>query len=292
MDAFAGTGVPHDATLLAASLRDGDWIEAGLHGLSGALGAAGAAADPIAALTSAGVGWAIEHIGPLREMLDDLAGDPAAVMADAGRLDEAAVAVLGTVEDVWAATPQRLAGMEGLAVTAAADFARAAVRDCVDLSELVHTGAEAMRMASGLVATVRSLVRDAISELVGMATSSAVAAFATAGTAVPALVARVAFRARALTARLSSTMAALARSVEALRVLLVRAEGVLEELVRVARSRRPARVPLPSSPVEAWTSQMVRRIDDIRPTLEVLHTTPGGAAVAVAGPPEREAVSR
>lgn len=290
MDAFAGTGVPHDVTLLAASLRDGDWLEAGLHGLSGVLGAMGTAADPIAALASAGAGWAIEHIGPLREMLDDLSGDPPAVMADAGRLDAAADAVLVTVQDVRATTTRRLADMEGAAVTAAADFAHAAAADCVAFSELVDSGAKAMRIASGIVAIVRSLVRDAIAELIGMATSSAAAALVTAGAAAPALIARVALRARTLTAHLSSTMAALARSVDSLRALLVRAEGVMEQLLRAARSRRPSRVPA-QSPVDAFAGGLQRRIHEVRPKVEVLHTVPSGVAVAVAGPDEPERVS-
>lgn len=286
MDALAGAGVPHDISLVASSLRDGDWLEAGLHGLGGALGAVGAWSDPVAALTSAGVGWALEHVGPLRDMLDDLAGDQEAVMADSARLQEAAGEVVAATRDVRAATARHLAGSEGLAVMACAEFGDRAAGDCAGFALLLRAGADAMRLASGVVAGVRSLVRDALAELVGMATSSALAALATAGTGVPALVARVAWRARQLTAHLSSTMAALARSIEALRGLLVRAESVLESLVRTLRLSRPIRVSTGPGLVGEWAHGLQRRIEDVRPRLEALHTVPGAGAVIAAGPEE------
>lgn len=291
MDAWAGAGVPHDAALVASSLREGDWVEASLYGLSAGLGAVGFVADPVAALTSAGVGWAIEHVGPLREMLDDLAGDPTAVMADAGRLEDAAAATMTSVGVVRETTSRHLGDMEGEAVTAAAEFARGAGADCEVFAALVAAGAEAMRRASGLVTVVRGLVRDAISELVGMATSSAVTVVVTAGAAVPGVVLRVAARARTLTARLSSTLAALARSVEGLRLLLDRAEGVLASLVRAAGDRTPSQIPAGATPVQAWADGLVRRVHAVRPTLEALHTVPGGLAVVVHGPPDGEELS-
>ncbi|WP_328604338.1 hypothetical protein OG943_30345 [Amycolatopsis sp. NBC_00345] len=41
-------------------------------------------ADLFGAILAAGVGWLIEHVGPLKEALDKLAGDPNQITAHAG----------------------------------------------------------------------------------------------------------------------------------------------------------------------------------------------------------------
>lgn len=281
-EALAGTGAAYDVVATATCLRDGDWIEGGLRGASAVLGAAGAWADPVAALTAAGVGWAIEHIGPLTGLLDDLAGDPAAVAADAGLLDDAARGLGAVAQDGRDATLLHLADQEGRAVTAARHFGQDAAGDAERVAFLLRAGAEAMRVASGLVEAVRSLVRDAIAELVGMATSSAIAALATAGVTAGALAVRLALRARELTIRLGDTTAALGRSFEALRVLLLRAEVALGDVARAGVRRGPVVFARSEDLARLGQAEMVARLQSVRPWGELGQPGLSGAATVVA----------
>lgn len=285
MDGLAGTGVPHDVSLLAAALTDGDWVEASLHGLSGGLGVVGAVTDPVAALSAAGAGWALEHVGPLRDMLDDLAGDPAAVAADADRLEEASREVAVAVEDATAATVRRLEELQGHAVDAARRFSRQSGEDGAALSELLGAAGWAVQRASGVVATVRNLVRDGIAELVGMAVSSGVTAVATAGLGAAVAIMRVTARASSLCERLGLLMSALVRSFDGLRRLLARAEAVLDDLVRRIGARRPVQVPVQGEGLPgSWASGLATRLRHVRVSAEVAQAAASGAATGVSGP--------
>lgn len=277
-EALAGSGVPYDVAATAACLSDGDWIEGGLRGASAVLGGVGVLSDPVAALTAAGVGWAIEHIGPLTGLLDDLAGDPAAVAADAALLDDAARTLRRAGEDGRAASLLHLAAQEGQAVRAAGELASRAVDDAESCARLLSAGADAMRVASGLVEAVRSLVRDAISELVGMVTSSAVAALATAGVTASALAVRLALRARELTIRLGDTVAALGRSFEALRILLLRGEVALAALARAGASRGPVVFARREDLEQLGRGELLARLRSVRPVGELGQPALSGAA--------------
>ncbi|WP_110240887.1 hypothetical protein [Nocardioides gilvus] len=282
-DPLAGAGVAEDLSALTSSLANGDWAEAELHGLSAGMGLLGAVVDPVGALAAAGAGWAMEHVGPLRTWLDDLAGDPPAVMADSARLDDASREVTTAAGDLRRGSASLLA-MEGLSIEACRRFTHDTARDADQFATLLQAGAAAMRLASGIVDAVRTLVRDAIAELVGMATSSAVTVALTAGAGTPVVMARVALRAEMLVVRLSGTLKSMARSFEALRLLLVRAETALGALARTSRARRPTRGPLhPATPV-TWSSEVVKSLSTIRPPLVLADIAVGAAATVVAGP--------
>lgn len=285
-DPLAGAGTAEDLSALITSLRDEEWVESGLHGISVGLGVAGAVVDPVGALAAAGAGWAMEHVGPLRTWLDDLAGDPPAVMADSGRLDDASHQVTSMAGDLREAARSHLGPMEGLSVEACQQFTRDTTRDADQFAAVLQAGAAAMRVASGIVDAVRSLVRDAIAELVGMATSSAVTVALTAGAGTPVVMARVALRTEALVLKLGGTLKAMARSFEALRLLLVRAESSLAALTRAARARRPTATPVPGVSPATWSGEVAKRLASIRPMPVGADVVVGGAATWWAGPEE------
>lgn len=283
-DHWAGAGTAEDLSALITSLREDEWVESGLHGISVGLGVAGAVVDPVGALAAAGAGWALEHVGPLRTWLDDLAGDPPAVMADSGRLDDASHRVSSVAGELREAAGTHLGRMEGLSVEACGRFTRETTRDADLFAAVLLLGAKAMRVASGIVDAVRSLVRDAIAELVGMATSSAVTVALTAGAGTPVVMARVALRTEALVLKLGGTLKSMARSFEALRLLLVRAESALAAMARASRARHPAAAPAPGVSPATWSDEVVKRMTSIRPMTVGADVVVGAAATWWAGP--------
>ena len=68
MDAFNG-------------IKDGDWVSGGLGVLCLAGEIAGAAVDPFGYLMSSVASFLMEHIQPLKDMLDSLAGNPPVIQS-------------------------------------------------------------------------------------------------------------------------------------------------------------------------------------------------------------------
>jgi hypothetical protein len=79
--AIAGIPLLEDAQSLKPAIDSGDWA-AGVLGVAGAaMDALMVVADPFGSIFAAGVGWLMEHVGPLKDALDKLAGNPDVITA-------------------------------------------------------------------------------------------------------------------------------------------------------------------------------------------------------------------
>ncbi|MGC7102105.1 RHS repeat-associated core domain-containing protein [Amycolatopsis lurida] len=179
--AVSGAPLLESASDLKATIESGDWT-AGALGVAGAgLDALGAAMDPFGTILSHGVGWLMEHIGPLKDALDALAGDPAQISAHADTWRNVAVELGAISADLTTMVTADTAGWTG----AAADTYRARGADTTKLLAATQNAAEGaasgVRTAGELVAAVRGLVRDIIAELVGRMISWALQVLATFG---------------------------------------------------------------------------------------------------------------
>ena len=282
-DPLVGTGMAEDFDSTCRALGDGDWLEAHLHGFGLGLGAAGAVMDPVAAVTAVGMGWAMEHIDPLRQMLDDLAGDPGEVMADSALLERLSDQVGAVAVEIRDASRHHLAQMEGATADACDLFVRRARRDVILVSGALQATSAAMRLAAGAVDGVRTLVRDAISEVVGMVVSAAFVVASTAGLGATVAFAKYLPRISALMLRLGDTLKGLARSFQALRQLLKHANSEIETLIGGARAYRPRHVIPDSELPVTMRDELGKRLQSIRPLFIGLETAPGALATVVAG---------
>lgn len=218
--ATAGAGLLSDIAVLAG---DHSALDFTVDGVSAGLDAIGAGLDPFGAIAGAGVGWLLEHVSFLREPLDQLTGDAAAIAAAstswtaiADSLDEAA----GRYGDDLGAT----APWTG----AAADDYRAAARDYIVLLQAMagqcRSTASGLEVTGVVIGTERALIHGAISQFVGRCVVEAVAALAaswfTFGGSLAAFIALVdvdasiqaeqdAMRVGALTKRIASLAAKL-----------------------------------------------------------------------------------
>lgn len=261
-DPFAGAGVAYDVASVCRRLEDGQWIEAGLHTVLAGSGAAAAVLDPVGSLGAGVAGWMMEHLKPLRDLLDDVAGDPAAVMASAGRLLDAGERVESVSALLVPDTARHLEELDGRSVDACRAFSVDAAASAETVARLVRACGEAVRLASGVVDGVRCFIRDAIAELCGMATTAGVATVATGGLGALVTAPGVVTRASALIDRASELTRSLVRSVEAFRELLGRAQWMVRVLARATRSRRPLSVPAPTTahPLRVWGDDVVDRV--------------------------------
>lgn len=79
--ATTGITIVEDAQSLHHGIESGSWVEGGLGAIGTAADVAMLATNPIATLTSYGLNWLIEHVQPLQDALDWVAGDPAQISA-------------------------------------------------------------------------------------------------------------------------------------------------------------------------------------------------------------------
>jgi uncharacterized protein YukE len=151
---------------LQQSVRGGSWVDSMLAGGSFVGDAAATVIDPFSALLANGLGWAMEHFEPLREMLDKLTGIPDKVAAHAQTWANMAGALQSMTEDLQSSLAADLPDWAG----AAADSYRSMMTNNVDglggLAVLADTMSAATQAAGNLVQFTRDIVRDLICDLV------------------------------------------------------------------------------------------------------------------------------
>ncbi|MEU4692466.1 hypothetical protein [Actinoplanes sp. NPDC023714] len=158
-DATTGLGLVEDIHETVAGIQSGSWIDASLGGVGVSLEALSLIFDPLGSIVSWGVGWLLEHVAPLREALDQLAGDASAVAAHAATWENVAASLP-------ASYPPPPADWSGAAADAYRAHA-ASQADALDGIRLAAGGIASAVMGTGLlVALVRELVRDLIADFV------------------------------------------------------------------------------------------------------------------------------
>ncbi|MCI2415794.1 DUF6531 domain-containing protein [Saccharopolyspora sp. K220] len=213
---FTGVPILESADETKKAIESGDWA-AGVMGAAGtALDALGMAMDPFGSIIAAGVGWLMEHVGPLSDALDTLTGDADQIKAHSETWKNIS-AELGAVNEEMA----NLVNSDTSAwVGEAADAYRTRSEDTGKLIAAAQSAADGaangIATAGEVVAAVRTLVRDIIAELVGHLVSWALQVLATLGIAmawvlpqVIAEIAKVAAKIADITTKLVKAMKAL-----------------------------------------------------------------------------------
>ncbi|GAB3385234.1 WXG100 family type VII secretion target [Amycolatopsis echigonensis] len=123
--------------------------------------------DPFGKLIAAGLGWLIEHISFLKEGLDKLAGDPAAIKKMAEELHKTAQNLRNAAKDLDATLQKTVVSWEG-------EGAEAFKKNISDRRGQIDSAGQAVDVAGyvvettmALVTVVRSLIRDMITTFLG-----------------------------------------------------------------------------------------------------------------------------
>ena len=164
--AWTGASLADGFQGLYQSVNSGSWVDSLLAGGAFAVDAAATVLDPFSALLANGLGWAMEHFEPLREMLDKLAGIPDRVMAHAQTWQNMAGALQTMAEDLQANLAADLPDWGGTASQAYQTLMANNVDGIGGLSVLAATMSSATQAAGNLVQFTRDIVRDLIADLV------------------------------------------------------------------------------------------------------------------------------
>ncbi|MEV0678670.1 RHS repeat-associated core domain-containing protein [Actinosynnema sp. NPDC050436] len=242
---YTGATMVESAVGLHQAIEQGDWASIAMGAVDVGLTALGAVMDPVGAVFAAGVGWLIEHVGPLKEGLDQLAGNPDEIKAHSETWKNVA-AELGAISgDLTAMLAADTADWQG----AAADAYRERAADTAKLLTAAQEGAagasSGVKTAGEVVGAVRSLVRDIIAELVGHLISWALQVVATLGIGLTWVVPQVIQEVAKVAMLIARHTTRLVRALKALVPLLKRAGDLFDD---AAKSLRNIKSPSGSAP--------------------------------------------
>jgi len=163
---YSGLGIVESVNDTAQGIESGSWIDSTLGVVGTGLDALGLVVDPVGSVVAWGVAWLMEHVQPLSDALDSLAGDPDQVRANAQTWKNVANAIAESAADLRRAVMSDIAEWGG----PAAEAYRFSAQDQFDAlnaigraSGAIGTGVE---LAGVLVGAVREIVRDLIAECI------------------------------------------------------------------------------------------------------------------------------
>jgi hypothetical protein len=256
---WTGIWIADDIQSIVDGCQSGSWIDASIGGFAASMDALGFVTDPLGSLVAWGVSWLMEHVKPLREALDWLAGDPAQIAAYAETWRNVARAARQAAADLGDSVARDIKQWTG----AAADAYRARASEHEGALNAASSAADAIGMivegAGLVVAMVRMLVRDLIAEFVSVLAvrlgewlAEEAASF---GIATPWVIAQVGTLVAKWAAKIARLLHGLAETFRRLAPLVRRLRELLEELFRLLRrgehagggGTRPSRKPDPNA---------------------------------------------
>lgn len=218
--ATAGTFLLDDVVTLSGELSSGSWLAVGLTGVGTTFDLAATVSDPIGSLIGAGLGWAIDHLDPVKTWFDELVGDPGQVEAFAKTYENIADRLSEEAEFVRTRLESDLSDQTSEALSAyiarMSEFA-----DSIEaLAKACEGTAGGLKYASMIVEVVHTTVRDALAQLVGAIISWAAEEFLSLGLATGWVIEQISTRVAQITSELGGMIHDLITSMKALEKLV------------------------------------------------------------------------
>ena len=250
---YSGVSLLESAHDLKSAIESGDWASVAMGTVGTALDALSMAVDPFGAILAAGVGWLMEHVGPLKAALDALAGNPDEISAQSETWKNVA-AELGSIGgDLGTMSVNDTVTWTGVA----GDAYRQRAADTVALLTSAQKGCEGasngVKTAGEVVAAVRSLVRDIIAELVGHMISWALQVLFTLGIGLLWVVPEVIGAVAKTAAQIADITKRLVKALKALVPLLKRAGDLFGDAAKALKNIKPGKA-APNAKVDGLPS--------------------------------------
>ncbi|VVJ19550.1 Uncharacterised protein [Amycolatopsis camponoti] len=239
--AISGVSLLESASDLKSAIESGDWASVAMGAVGTALDALSMAMDPFGAILAAGVGWLIEHVGPLKEALNALTGNADEIAAQAETWANVAKELGSVSTDLVDMVKADLGGWSG----PAADAYRQRAEDTSTLIASAQKGCEGassgVKTAGEVVAAVRALVRDIIAELIGHLISWALQVVFTLGIGLTWVVPQVIGAVAKTASKISQLTTKLVKALKALMPLLKRAGDLFGDAGKALKNIKPGK---------------------------------------------------
>ncbi|WP_249124069.1 RHS repeat-associated core domain-containing protein [Saccharopolyspora erythraea] len=226
---FSGVPILESVDETRKAIESGDWAAGVLGAVGTGLDALGMALDPFGAILAAGVGWLMEHVGPVSDALDSLTGDPDEIKAHSETWKNIGAELAAIAADMTDLVDKDTAGWTGQA----GDAYRARSADTGKLITAAQSAAEGassgIATAGEVVGAVRTLVRDIIAELVGHLVSWALQVVATLGIGLTWVVPQVVAEVAKVAAKIADITMKLVKAMKSLMPMLKKLGGSFDE---------------------------------------------------------------
>ena len=227
---WTGSRLLEDGADLKEAFESKSWVAGGLATAATVADAAAAVLDPLGEALSAGIGWIIEHLSPLKDWLNELAGDSDAVAAAASTWTNIATKLNSCATDLDKVRSSRLAGQESLAVATFKILQAGSASHLRMTGEVAGAISGGLTVASMIVRMVHDMVRDAISDVIGKLASKVAIGVLTAGLAAPWAVSTAITEVSSWVTRLSKEVADTVLSAKNLKDLLSKVNRLLDDV--------------------------------------------------------------
>ncbi|EHR62000.1 DNA/RNA non-specific endonuclease [Saccharomonospora cyanea] len=228
-----GIGVAESAIDAFNGIQEGNWIEGGLGVLGLAAEGAAAAIDPFGWLMSSVASFLMEHVQPLKDMLDSVCGDPPVIQSYSETWANVAKHLEETQVTFANAVKNGTTGWTG----EAADAYRASCKEQEETIAGAATTAGAIStvvMIFGeVVAFVRETVRDLIADLVGKLISWVLETVCTLGFGTPVVVAQAVTAIAKWATKIADLLKKLTESIRRVSPLLGKLADVFGSIMKV-----------------------------------------------------------
>jgi hypothetical protein len=237
---WAGIWIAEDIEQIAAGVQGGSWIDGTLGVVGAGLDALAFISDPIGGLLQYGIAWLIEHVKPLSEALDWLAGDPSQIAAHAQTWRNVAQSLRDDAGELVRRAGSDLVDWTGAAAQAYGNHAKRREQSLQALARASDVMALMTEGAGMLIGTVRIMVRDAVATVVSRFIVYAGELIATAGLATPLVAEQAATLCASWAAKISRWLKALLTSLRRLGDAAARLGHNITELGGLDRSNAAA----------------------------------------------------
>ncbi len=255
--AYSGIGIVESAVDLHNGIANGSWVEGGLGLVGGGLETLSLVIDPIGTLVSYGVAWLMEHVKPLSDALDWLAGDGDTIASYAQTWRNVSQAIGTARTDFDTAVRTDTAAWTGTAGDAYRTQAAGQSEQLGAAATSADTVGTVVEVVGVLVGVVREVVRDLIADcvatLIARIPQWLAEIAATLGIATPHVVASAVALISKWVARISDVITKLVRSVNNLRPLLRNLDEIWDAIRTGLRGLLPGGPSSPSTPGSSST---------------------------------------
>ncbi|CAL9395577.1 hypothetical protein SUDANB95_01342 [Actinosynnema sp. ALI-1.44] len=228
-----GISIAESAMDTFNGIKDGNWIQAGLGMVGLAADAAAMAIDPFGTLMSSAASFLMEHVQPLKDMLDWLAGNPPVIESYATTWNNVGTELGKIAEDYKAAVARGTAGWGGAAAAQYLTNASAHGDALTGAASAAGTVGTVVGMMGMVVGFVREMVRDLIADLVGKLIAWVLEAVFSLGFGTPVIVAQAVTAISKWAAKIAKIIQDLLDTIKKVSPMLKRLVEVFEKVMKV-----------------------------------------------------------
>ncbi|MEU3274215.1 hypothetical protein ABZ639_25525 [Saccharomonospora sp. NPDC006951] len=229
-----GIGIAESAIDTFNGIKDGDWVQGGLGVLGLAAEGAAAAIDPFGWLMSSVASFLMEHIQPLKDMLDSVCGDPPVIQSYSETWGNVATRLEETQADFANAVKTGTSGWTGGGANAYRDSCREQEETLAGAASVAGSVSTVVMIMGEVVGFVRETVRDLIADLVGKLISWVLETVFSLGFGTPVVVAQAVTAISKWATKIADLLKRLLETIRRVSPLLGKLGDILAKIVKVS----------------------------------------------------------